>query len=394
VEALSRARGQRTWDEWAAALRRFHEFSQEQGSTPDPDAPGVELQFVAWLAGTRTPATASKIAGSLRAAWAVLRTSPEERVLEDLVRRGMRAAMPAVRSAPEGVPIARLLKGWTLMPIGTPLARRDKAMVLCALLMGTRPRDLTCMVRGNDEFLHLADSGAARVRFRADKGSRLTGVAASAVVLIPHVEEFPIAEILQDVMQDIAETELQRVDGQYPLFVTLSGSRRGTQLSVDTVSNVLGRFLETVGLSGRAAEARQIRAYVASSAYELGVDPQDLCDHFRWRSVDTFRQHYRRHAVERQLVGQPLSGRHGSSVVHAFALAFRQSAVTDHGTHPPSFVPRLVHPRPGTGSERSFNAATPSDAERSGASDGVAPLERASQSRGRGDPPTLHAPAV
>lgn len=327
MAALTRARGQRTWDEWSAALRRFSEFAQEGGTALEPDGPGVELRFMAWLAESRTPATASKVAGSLRAVWAVLRSSQGDKVVEDLVRRGMRAAMPATRAAPEGVPVARLLQVWKLMPSVTSLDRRNRAIVLCALLLGTRPRDLTCMVRGDDEFLHISEAGDVRIRFLADKGSRLTGVSASSFVFVPNVEEFTLATTLQETMQDISEHELQMVDGRLPLFVSLTGTRRGVPLSVDTVSNVLVAFLESVGLTGRAAEARQVRAYVASSAYELGVDPQVLCDHFRWRSVETFRQHYRRYAVETQLGGQLLSGRHRSSVIHAFAVAYRHSEV-------------------------------------------------------------------
>ena len=385
VEALSRARGPRTWDEWSAALRRFSEFCTETGATRDPDDPRVELDFMAWLAVSRTPATASKVTGSLRAVWAVWRASRTDKVVTDLVRRGMRASMPATRAPPGGVPVAVLLEKWKSMDTSTPSERRDRAMVLCALLMGTRPRDLTCLVRGDDDFLHISDSGDVRLRFVADKGSRLGGVAASSYVFVPNVSEFSLAEALSDVTDDIHEGEIHEVDGKLPLFVVLSGTRRGFPLNVDTVSNVLARFLESVGLSDRAAQARQIRAYVASSAYELGVDPQALCDHFRWKSVDTFRQHYRRYAVETQIGDQLLSGRHGASVVHAFAVAYRQFKVACRDTHPPSFVSRFIHPRPGTGSVRSFNAATPSDAERSGASDGVASLERASRSRGRGE---------
>jgi hypothetical protein len=301
--------------------------------------------------------------------------------------------MPAVRAPPEGVRVAALIARWKAMTSETPLDRRNRAMVLCAILLGTRPRDLTCMVRSDDEFLHVSETGDVRIRLVADKGSRLVGVAASSFLFVPHVEEFSLAEALSDMMDDVPDHEVQPVDGRLPLFVTLAGLRRGAVLSVDTVSNVLAAFLESEGLTGRAAEARQLRAYVASSAYELGVDPQVLCDHFRWKSVDTFRQHYRRYAVEGQLDDTMTMGRHGSSVVYAFALAYRQYMVAFRDTHPPSDVSRFFHPRPGTGSVRSFNAATPSDAERSGASDGVASLERASRSRGRGDPPTLLARA-
>ena len=353
-----------------------------------PAARGVELRFNAWLAEGRSPATVGKVLGALRSAWAIVGDASDERGVLDLLRTGMRVSAPVVRAPPDGVRIAELLRAWLRLPVGSAVERRDRAMVLCAIFLGARPRDLTCLMRDDPELLRISSSGEVRLRFASDKGSRLSGAAASGFIFVPFVARFPLGDVLRQVLDDVSSREVVRSEAGAPLFVCLDGRRRGRPLTVDTVSNVLSRFLAFAGLAGDAAHARQIRAYAASSAYELGVDAHDICDHFRWRDVTTFRQHYRRHSLEVPLDALPRGLRRGSLVVHAFDLAFGRDIADDHGTHPPSFVPRALRPRPGTGSGRSFNAATPSESERSDASDGVAPLERAGAGDGATHPPS------
>jgi hypothetical protein len=363
---FTRARSVRTLDEWARALRYFGEFSRTRGVFQRLASPGVELALLDWLSAGRSTSTVSKIVGALRSALALLDEEEGEAVVLDLLRAGMRAGAPAAAPPPDGVPVATLLEHWRTMPVSSARERRDRAVVLAALLLGTRPRDLTCLRRGDPGLLRIGADGDVRLRFVADKGSRLVNAAASGFVFVPHVDDFPLGKVLQQVLSDVPEADVAAVDGGLPLFVSMDGTRRGQPLSVDTVSNILCRFLVSVGLRDDAAQARQVRAYVASSAYELGVDIQDICDHFRWSDAATFRRHYRRHGLEIPLPSLPRGGRRGFQVVRAFELALGRDRV-DRGTHPPSFVPRGFHPRPGTGSGRSFNAATPSEAERSDA---------------------------
>lgn len=292
----------------------------------------MTIPFLAYLADGRSPATVGKIAAALRSAWAVVDGEGGEQVVLDLLRAGMRVMHPPTRAPPDGVEIARLLLAWEALPAGSALERRDRAIVLCALLLGARPRDLTCLVRGDSDLLRISEEGEVRLRFVADKGSRLSGSAASAFIFVPFVGRFPLGATIRAALADIDEGEVAVTPVGRPLFVSLDGDRRGRALSVDTVSNVLSRFLERAGLVAEGAQARQVRAYVASSAYELGVDAQDICDHFRWRNVDTFRRHYRRHSLELPLEQLPRGQRRGFLVVRAFELALLRHLAGDHGT--------------------------------------------------------------
>jgi hypothetical protein len=193
--------------------------------------------------------------------------------------------------------------------------------------LGLRPVDLLAIGRDPD-FLVL-DADTVRLRLVRDIGSLLSGQPASRWLVLCDHPLLQIRETILPIMQDVQRERVRpRIDPSgvfFPLFVRYDRESFGRPLEPATVSKILRRFLEGAGLSGERALAHRIRSYAASAAYELGIDLQELCLHFRWASSATFLRHYYLQGVETRLSPSPRGPRDGSRVSRAFALALQRA---------------------------------------------------------------------
>lgn len=331
MSLLARARSERTAGAWARALRRFRVFCAEHPKVSWTNLGEDDLVlFLRDVAAAGLAATTiGRLMGDLSCALSLLGVVlPGGRRVE-LLRHGLAAFRPPPAPGVEVPAVADLLRGWSAMPKDTPLARRDRAIVLLAILLGLRPADVLAMGRDQD-FLVLGPT-AVRLRLLGDKGSLLSRRPASRWLVLCDSPLIPVRETIQLVLDDLPrERVYPRIDPPlifFPLFVRYDREAFGKPLQAVTVSRILRRFLEGLGLEPDRAKASRLRSYAASAAYELGIDIQELCLHFRWASPGTFLQHYYRRGVETALVPGPSGPRDGSRVSLAFAMALERSLV-------------------------------------------------------------------
>jgi integrase len=322
----SRARTRRTWDAWALALRRFHEYAAAR-ARPRVAPSDVELSFfLQWLLASArlAPSTAHRVLADLRSALALFGVTTPLSQVSLLASQGLRRLRPLPALPPPSTPVSRLLAFWLRLSTQSAVDRRDRALVLAALLLGARPSDLTRLARDDVRVLHV-DRHVVRVVVPGDKGSALRGGVASLPLFLPRWAPFDFGACVEQVLRDaplrrFVPAARRRVPR--PLFVRLDSDGFGLPLAPTSVSRVLVRFLLAAGLSPAQARARFIRAYAASSAYELGVPISEVCRHFRWRHASTFADHYHRGDVERPLSLLPTGSLDGRRVVLAFFSAF------------------------------------------------------------------------
>lgn len=333
MDTLLRARSVATYDAWARALRAFLRFAASGGSScsgrPLRLSPELVAEFALSLRVMgRAAATAEATWGALLSALRFLGVTVDSSVATDLLRRGLRASRPAPAPRPAGVPVSRLLDAALRMPLSTPVQRRDRLLVLLALLLGARPVDLTRVVRDDPRYF-LVDTSFLRLRLSRDKSSQLAAKAASRWLHLPSDAPFGLRGALAAVLRDAPRERVHALPASglhvvAPLFVCLDGRRFGEPLSVDSVSFILRRFLAYSVPTALTLEARHIRAISASSAYELGVPLDEVCRHFRWQSAATFLDHYQRWNVETRLPSLPEGPQDGSRVGLAFAAALHR----------------------------------------------------------------------
>lgn len=333
MEALLSARSMATYDAWARALRAFVRFaaprSDPAAGRPVRLSPELVAEFSLSLrASGRAASTAEASWGALLSALRFLDVAVEGSTPTDLLRRGLRASRPAPAPRPAGVPVSKLLDSALRMPQLSPVQRRDRLLVLLALLLGARPVDLTRIIRDDPRYL-LTDGDMIRLRFSRDKSSQLAARAASRWIHIPAGEPFGVRDALTAVLRDAPRERVHALSTPdhhivAPLFVCLDGRRFGEPLRVDSVSEVLRRFLACAVPATLILQARQIRAISASSAYELGLPLDEVCRHFRWRSGETFLEHYQRWNVESRLDTIPEGPQDGSRVGLVFAAALHR----------------------------------------------------------------------
>ena len=274
--------------------------------------------------------TMDRLLGDLRCALQLFGVRlPDGRRVE-LLRQGLAAFWPAPAPGVEVPAIASLLAGWRAMPSATALQRRDRAIVVLTIMLGLRPIDLLAI--GRDQDFPVFDPTALRLRLRRDKGSLLSGRPASRWLVLCDHPSLPVKEAVRWMLDDIPrERVYPAIDPSgvfFPAFVCYDRAKYGKPLEPATISRILRRFLEGLGLQGERSKAHRIRSYAASAAYELGVDLQELCLHFRWVSSSTFLDHYYLRGVEVPLSPGPSGPRDGSRVSRAFAMALERA---DHG---------------------------------------------------------------
>ena len=187
--------------------------------------------------------------------------------------------------------------------------------------------DLTCIARSDSRFA-TADGGVLRLRFLRDKSSQLSGSVVSRWLHFFSTPDFPLVDWWREVVNDVQRTRIRAVPAPggilfHPLFVCLDVRKFGEPLDTATISNILRRFLTALGASPLQSQARMVRSFSASSAYELGVPIDEVCRHFRWKDSNTFLSHYHRWDVERP-VSVPEGPRDGSRVSLAFGMALRR----------------------------------------------------------------------
>lgn len=324
---LLAARASSTVDAWARALRLLRNFVQISAADWRSLTESDLVRFLRFAVERGYAAsTIHRLWGDLRSALQLFDlTLPSSRVLE-LSRQGLAASRAVPLPAPPAAAISTLLAAWQRMPSSSPVQRRDRALVLCALLLGARPSDLLAMGREPPFLVFSADG--VRLRFFRDKGSRLAARATSRVLCLLDSDLIDVSATLRAALADVPRTQVvARVDASAvfaPFFVRLDVKGFGQRLDVDTVSRILSRFLASAGLAGPQARAREIRAYAASAAYELGAEERELCLHFRWQQVSTFLRHYYLRGVERRLEDPPSGPRDGSRVSLLFAAALRR----------------------------------------------------------------------
>lgn len=327
---LAQARSARTADAWARALRLLGDFIADAEPRPDWRALSEHdwTRFIAFCASRPLAAgTITRLWGDLRCALALFDVPlPSGRRL-DLLRQGLGAVTTVPRPAPRAVGVSRLLLAWRDLPADTPIRRRDRALILLALLLGARPVDLLAVGR-SDDFLAFGQ-GNTRLRLFRDKGSRLGGRSVSRWLVLQDADVLPVSATIRACLEDVPRERVRpSVDPAvvfFPAFVRMDRPRFGRPLESTTVSRILRRFLVGAGLPPPQTRAQLIRSFAASSAYELGLDLRELCLHFRWEDPSTFLRHYFLRGVEQPLDALPRGPRDGSRVSAAFAAALRRA---------------------------------------------------------------------
>jgi hypothetical protein len=338
VETLEASRSRATVARWARAFARFVSFAVSAGLVP--------RDWCAWLQGRPSvpagvfsafaldlkrrglaAATIDKEWGALGAALRLLGVSTPLSTLDEIFRQGVRAGRAPPSEAVPGLPVSRLMLAVLRLPSRSPLERRDRLLVAMAIAFGARPVDLTRVARSDSRFA-TAEHGVLRLRFLRDKSSQLSGSVVSRWLHFFSTPEFPIVDWWHEVVSDVQRTRIRAVPAPggvlfHPLFVCLDSHKFGEPLDVDTISHILRRFLAPLGVSPRQAQARMIRSFSASSAYELGVPVDEVCRHFRWKDPGTFLSHYHRWDVELP-ISIPEGPRDGSRVSLAFGLALHR----------------------------------------------------------------------
>jgi hypothetical protein len=338
VATLEASRSRATLARWARAFSRFISFAVDAGFVPAdwpawlrgrPSMPaGVFSAFAVELKRRGlAAATVDKEWGALTASLRLLGASTPESALDEVFRQGVRAGRAPPSEAIPALPVSRLLNAVLRLPSRSLVERRDRLLVALAVAFGARPVDLTRIARADSRFA-IAEDGVLRLRFLRDKSSQLSGSIVSRWLHFASAPEFPIVDWWREVVNDVSRPRIRAVPAPggvlfHPLFVCLDVRKFGEPLDVATISNVLRRFLLTVGASPKQAHARMIRSFSASSAYELGVPIDEVCRHFRWKDPGTFLGHYHRWDAERP-ISIPEGPRDGSRVSLAFVMALRR----------------------------------------------------------------------
>jgi hypothetical protein len=338
VETLEASRSRATVTRWARAFSRFVTFAVSANFVPHDwcawlrGRPAIEAGvFSAFAVDLKrrglAAATIDKEWGALGAALRLLGVATPPSTLDEVFRQGVRAGRAPPSEAVPGLPVSRLMLATLRLPARSRLERRDRLLVALAIAFGARPIDLTRIARLDSRFA-TTESGILRLRFLRDKSSQLSGSIVSRWLHFFSTPEFPIVDWWQEVVSDVQRTHIRAVPAPggvlfHPMFVCLDARRLGEPLDVDTISHVLRRFLAGLGASPRQAQARMVRSFSASSAYELGVPVDEVCRHFRWKDSGTFLGHYHRWDVELP-ISIPEGPRDGSRVSLAFGMALRR----------------------------------------------------------------------
>lgn len=332
VPLLQQGRARGTVDSWARAMRYFVEFRRHNDMEALPPSSSDAVAFGLYLLNRRSlaPATAHRLWGALEQACRLLGWEVTSSLASSLARQGLRAMVAIPRAPPPGVPVSQLLQAWSRLPRTSLVEQRDAAIVLTTILLGARPIDITLLGRDDPRVLQI-DDYTVRIRFANDKSRKLSK-RFSRWLFVPRVPAFDLGDVLLSWLRHIPRNRVvvspTSMSPIAPLFVRVDEAGFGRGLSVDTVSNILMRFLSSVGLVGVRGQARQIRAYSAASAFELGVPLDEILLHFRWKDARTFLDHYHRWMVEPvldpippEVAGAP---RDGSRVALAFAAALQR----------------------------------------------------------------------
>ena len=272
--------------------------------------------------------------------------SPEKGSLVGLMHSGLVKMAPIPSVVQVSIPVSRLLLTWMSLPRQTRLQRRDRCMLLLAILLAARPIDLLRLSQDKTSVIAISET-VVQLRFIGDKGSQLRGAVASRVISIPRDPLIDLGQVLGDYMAEIGDIDISisPLTHKVPLFFCMDAKRLGSPMKVETVSKVLTKFLRRSG-APKGVSARHMRAFVASSAYELGASVQAVCLHCRWESPTTFFRFYLKTDSERRLKVLPVGGRDGSIVPMVMYAVLRRLLPGESVNPPPLLFTGISSPRP------------------------------------------------
>ena len=320
------ARTRDTFDSWARSLRAFSEFS---GLDADGYLSDAKLSsFAVHLKVERKLAysTVNRYLGDLIRLWSLMGGEPPSPAgTTSLMRSGLRRLAPVPRVVLRTLTSSRLIQTWLALPSNSLLYRRNRCLLLIAILLAARPVDILSLSRDKLSIVSITDD-IVSLRFVGDKGSLLRGSTSSRVITVPRDSVIDLGHVLNEYLLETAQFDVvpsPRLKGSRPLFFCLDKKRIGLPLKVESVSRLMTSFLQRAGAAADVS-ARHLRSIVASSAFELGASVQSICLHCRWESSTVFFNFYLRSCLEKRLEHLPATGGDGSTVPRVLFAAFHR----------------------------------------------------------------------
>ena len=315
-----------TIDSWARALRAFSDFLGPKGFSFPTDS--KLSAFAVYLRMKRILAysTVNRYVGDLIRIWSLVGGDPPSSVgTASLMRSGLSRLAPVPKVVLRTLTASRLVQTWRELPSGSLMQRRNRCLLLLAVLLAARPVNVLSLSRDKLSIVSVSDDMVS-LRFVGDKGSLLRGSTASRIITVPRDPVIDLGHVLNEYILETAQFDivpLPRLRGSRPLFFCLDKKRVGLPLKVETISRLMTGFLRKAGAEPDVS-ARHLRSIVASSAFELGASVQAICLHCRWESSTVFFNFYLRSCLENRLEQLPSSGGDGSTVPRVLIAAFHR----------------------------------------------------------------------
>ena len=133
---------------------------------------------------------------------------------------------PIPKMIQTSIPVVKLLVTWRLLPARTSLQRRDRCLLLLAILLATRPVDILRLTQDKTSVISISDT-VVLLRFIGDKGSQLRGAVASRVIAVPRDPVIDLGQVLGSYMTEIRniDTSISPLTRKVPLFFCMDTKR-------------------------------------------------------------------------------------------------------------------------------------------------------------------------
>ena len=100
------------------------------------------------------------------------------------------------------------------------------------------------------------------------------------------------AVLLSDTMVELINEYLNKRNDKYePLFVEHAKNRKGGRLTTTTISKIIKKLLQHIGINSREVTAHSLRHTFATIAKELGIPMDELQARMRHKSSDTTKRY-------------------------------------------------------------------------------------------------------
>lgn len=177
---------------------------------------------------------------------------------------------------------------------------RLKAITLMAIICMTRPSDLAPrgVIFDNDDFsfakysmslnnIVFQDDGSLTITFFGIKNYRTRS---GFEVNIPKIVKDEFNDPVSALKSYIEKTSEFRPMDTKPLFISLNQPFKA--ISSDTVRNILEEAIKLAGIDNMGISAKSFRPTGATLAVDTGVLPETTMQIGRWKTKETFMNHY------------------------------------------------------------------------------------------------------